>query len=225
MSIETIESISTMAQEIAKLIARRPVWIEQIAARELAPLAARTAPVWRWVRIAGPLSNVAVRGTSVGASVAGAGGLALTAGVPIVVAAGVWVMLGSGYYQARQIARQRGHMSGFAQGFTMGVLKWNWDHAVTRFGRRFVVNANAFDPVATREEALGYNKGLLTGFAAGHSTPEPMRKSFRIALRKLAGRTDSGDWARDDDVARLQQVGYVIELAAAGVRHGLIVAE
>ena len=223
MSMMTVETLSEAAQQIAKIIARRPVWIEQIATRALATAAAETAPIWRWVKLPGPLSTVAARGTSMGASVAGAGGLALTAGVPLVVAAGVWVMLGSGYYQARAQAKRKGVISGFAQGFTMGVLKWEWSHAVSRFGRRYVVNPNAFDPIASKEETVGYNEGLVAGFAAGRATPDPMKKKFRIVLRRLARRTDSGDWSRNDDAARLQQVSYVIDLAGAAVRSGLIV--
>ena len=225
MSFVTAASVSEMAEAIGKMLLRRPIWIEQVATHELAAVASRTAPLWRWVRIAGPLGDVAVRGTSVGATVGGVGSLALTAGVPIVVAAGVWVMLGSGYYQARAIAKKRGVITGFSQGFTMGVLRWGWEHAVTRFGKRFVVNANSFDAGATREETIGYNEGLVAGFAAGYATSDEQAKNFRIALRKLAGRADAGDWARDSDVARLQQVGYVIALAGAGVRHGLLVSE
>jgi hypothetical protein len=52
-----------------------------------------------------------------------------------------------------------------------------------------------------------------------------VRKAYRIALRRLAGRHDAGAWSQNADEARLQQSGYVIELAAAGVRHGLILAE
>jgi hypothetical protein len=225
MSFATVESVSEMAEAIGKMIMRRPIWIEQVAAHELAAVGSRTAPLWRWVRIAGPLGDVAARGTSVGATVGGAGSLALTLGVPIVVAAGVWVMLGSGYYQARQIAKKRGVMSGFSQGFTTGVLRWNWEHAVTRFGKPYVVNANAFDPGATRQETIGFNEGLVAGFAAGNATSDEQAKSFRIALRKLAGRTDAGDWSRDSDVARLQQVSYVTALAGAGVRYGLFVSD
>lgn len=225
MSYMTLESLTESAMALARGIARRPVWIEQIAARELAPLAARTAPIWRWVRIAGPMSDVVVRGTSGVATLGGAGSLALTAGVPIVVAAGVWVMLGSGYYQARQIARKNGVLTGFAQGFTMGILNWKWEQAVSRFGKRFVVNPNTFDPQASKEEAMGYNEGLVAGYAAGYASSDDMKKAFRITLRKLAGRTDSGDWSRNSDVAYQQQTSYVIQLSGAGRGKGLFVQE
>lgn len=38
---------------------------------------------------------------------AGAGSFALTAGVPVITAVGVWVALGSGYYQAREQSKTK----------------------------------------------------------------------------------------------------------------------
>ena len=170
------------------------------------------------------------------ATVQGAGGLAMTMGIPLVAAAGVWVMLGSGYYAARKEVKRRGFMSGFSHGFTTGVLKWKWDHAVSVFAKPFVIRKNAFAPSLDREEALSYNEGLIKGWAAGEGVWESFydksqdkvidkKQSYRIALRKLAGRRDSGSWSRDPDRARLQQSSYVIELAGAGIKHGLILPE
>lgn len=234
--LETAVSGGAMQSWIEFVLARRPIWAAQLATAGFVNQAASTAPLWRWIRLPGPLYAEAARGTSMAATVSGATGLATTLGIPLVVAVGSWVMLGAGYYQARQQVRRQGFMSGFAQGFTMGVLKWTWDQAVHRFAKRFVIRKNAFDSVADREEALGYNEGLIKGWAAGNGVPETYyeksldkvidkKKSYRIALRRLAGRTDSGPWSNNEDVARLQQTGYVIELAAAGVRHGLIVME
>jgi len=82
-----------------------------------------------------------------------------------------------------------------------------------------------------REEALGYNEGLIKGWAAGSGVPhrfmrdQEVRKAYRIALRRLADRTISGSWSRDADEARLQQWSYVVDLAAAGMREGLIVPD
>jgi hypothetical protein len=211
--------------EILKGLARRPVWIEQIAAHEAAAGARSTAPVWRWVRMRGPMSTVAARGTSMAATVSGAAGLAMTLGIPLVVAVGTWVMLGSGYYLARKRIRQKGTVTGFAQGFVMGVLNWQWHHAWSIFGRPYVVRANSWDARMDVEETLGLNEGLHKGFGLGSATPEDRKKGYRIALRRLAGRHDAGPWSRNSDEAHLQQRNYVLELAGAGVRQGLIVAE
>lgn len=221
---------------IEYVLARRPVWIAQKAAEEFARHTASTAPLWRWVTVAGPQREIVLRGTSMAATTSGAAGLAATMGIPIVATIGVWVMLGAGYHQARQEIRRKGFMSGFSQGFVSGVLNWYWEHTVQRFAMRFVVRRNAFDPVMDREEALGYNEGLIKGWGVGIGIPdlkalttikmvEDKKKAYRIALRRLANRHDDGPWSRNADEAKLQQVGYVIDLAAAGVRHGLIVAE
>jgi hypothetical protein len=244
--IETVLSIVTgassapgMMTQIEAVLARRPVWIAQLAARELAHGARATAPLWRFVRVPGPMSTIAMRGTSMVATTAGATGLATTLGIPIAVAVGSWVMLGSGYYRARQEIKAKGFMRGFAQGFTAGVLKWEWGHVYNILFIKNIVRTNVWDGVMDREEALGYNKGLHMGFAAGEGAEKtfiydprgatretiPVGKNYRIALRKLAGITAAGDWSRNDDEKRLQQRNYVIELASAGLKHGLIVPE
>ena len=218
------------------VLARRPVWQAQAAAAGFASMSAQTAPLWRWVRVAGPQWTAAARGTSMAATVSGAGGLAVTLGIPIVVAVGSWLMLGVGYYEARKEIRQKGYMTGFSQGFTMGVLKWTWDQAVQRFAKRFVIRRYVWDPVMDREEALGYNEGLIKGWAAGSAVPETWydkdlnkvvdkKKAYRIALRRLANIHADGDWSRNFDEAALQQRNYVIELAGPGLHHGLIVPE
>jgi hypothetical protein len=233
---ETVASGGAAQSFIEFVLARRPVWQAQAATAAFVRQAASTAPIWRWVRLTGPQFVEAARGTSMAATTSGAGGLASTLGIPIVVAVGSWVMLGAGYYQARQEVRQRGFMSGFSQGFTMGVLNWTWNQAVYRFAMPFPVRRNAFDSLADREEALGYNEGLTKGWAAGNGVPETFydqkskqtidpKKQYRIALRRLAGRTDSGSWSTNENEKRLQQRNYVIELAAAGVKNGLIVME
>ncbi|HMQ05049.1 MAG TPA: hypothetical protein PKD26_14105 [Pyrinomonadaceae bacterium] len=232
----TVASGGAAMSFIEMVLRRRPFWVAQQAAMEFARHSSTTAPIWRWVRVPGPNFVEVMRGTSTAATMQGITGLAVTMGIPIVTAVGVWVMLGSGYYQARQEVRRRGYMSGFSQGFTMGVLNWKWEQAVHLFAKRFVIRKNVFDPVMDREEALGYNEGLIKGWGTGSAVPDAFfdfstgkvvdkRKSFRIALRKLAGRRDSGGWSRNADEARLQQSSYVIELAAAGLRHGLIVVE
>ncbi|MBK8913150.1 MAG: hypothetical protein IPM64_00875 [Phycisphaerales bacterium] len=192
-------------------------------------MAASTAPVWRAIPYVNPVRGMALPmgsagGTSSAATVQGLAALGI-AGVAIAVAAGVWVALGAPYYQAVERARERGFMSGFSQGFVTGVLNWGWHHAASRFGMRRVVLRNHFVPEADRVEAVAHNEGLFVGFALGMGGKAEGKKAFRIALRKLAGRVDDAPWSRDADEARLQQVDYVISLASAGVKHGLIVGK
>src|SRR5262245_40690325 len=87
---------------IEMVLARRPVWQAQAAAAEFARQSASTAPLWRWVRVAGPQFVETAQGTSISATVSSVAGLATTLGIPLVVAVGSWVMLGAGYYQARK---------------------------------------------------------------------------------------------------------------------------
>jgi hypothetical protein len=234
-AVETVESNGGRVMSFVEFVlARRPVWLAQAAAAEFARQAASTAPLWRWVSVAGPQFVETVQGTSMAATASSVAGLATTLGIPIVVAAGSWVMLGAGYYQARQEIRRAGFMSGFSHGFTTGVLNWSFGQAVRLFVKRFVIRRNKFDTVMDREEALGYNEGLIKGWGVGSGVPEKLfahrsnqekKKAYRIALRRLAKRHDSGPWSANEDMARLQQSGYVIELAAAGLRRGLIVPQ
>jgi hypothetical protein len=233
---DTIASGGAPKNWLEFIIANRPKWAAALAAGEAAFHSAQTAPIWRWVRVAGGNRVAVVRGTSMVATVNGVAGLASTLGIPLVVAAGTWVMLGAGYYQARQEIRRKGYMSGFSQGFVTGVLKWNWDQAARVLAMPFVIRKNKFDPVMDREEALGYNEGLRMGWGVGFMVPEydrwnptakdlNFKRAYRIALRRLAGISASGPWSTHPDEARFQQRSYVVYLAAAGLRIGLIVPE
>jgi hypothetical protein len=149
---------------------------------------------------------------------------ALTAGVPIVTAVGVWVALGSGYYEARQKAKKSEFMSGFSQGFVMGVLQWKWDHVVTHFRRPFL-SINKFDGAMDKIRVESYHEGLKGGFLAGTALPLDVKKGVSRAIRKAGNIHGPKEWSRDDDVARNQRVSYVIEMAGAGVRYQLIKPE
>lgn len=162
--------------------------------------------------------TVASGGTLVGT---GAAGAVAAGAIPVVTMVGVWVALGSGYYQAREQAKVEESRSGFAHGFVMGVLEWQWHHLVGLFRRPFL-RINKFDEAMDRIRVVSYHGGLKAGFGAGSALPADARKAYRIELRRLAGRRDSGAWSRNADVARNQQISYVIELASAGMRKGLI---
>lgn len=155
---------------------------------------------------------------------AAAGSLALTAGVPIITAVGVWVALGSGYYQAREEAKAEEAMSGFSQGFVMAVLKWEWKHVTSRFQRPYL-RINHFDPAMDAIRVNSYHDGLMRGFLAGKVMPDDVKKAIVRNLREAGNVHGPKEWSRDSDIARNQQVSYVIELAAAARRKNLIKPE
>ena len=154
---------------------------------------------------------------------AGAGAGAVAAGaIPVVAAVGVWVALGSGYYEARQMVKNENAISGFSQGFVCGLLRWNYDQTLERF-RRENIRINVFDEATNEIRVSAYMDGLQKGFAAGIAMPRETAKDYLKKLRQLANvalpRAD--DWAGVRNV----QIGFVISLAAAGRKHGLIKAE
>ena len=153
---------------------------------------------------------------SLGAAAAGA--------VPVVAMVGVWVALGSGYYEAREQAKIEESKSGFAYGFVMGVLDWQWHHLVSHF-QRPLMRTNKFDEAMDVIRVRSYHGGLKTGFGAGSALPTGVKRAYRAKLRSLAGRRDSGPWSADRDTARNQQVTYVIDLASAAMRNGVIKAQ
>lgn len=155
---------------------------------------------------------------------AAAGSFALTAGVPIITAVGVWVALGSGYYQAREEAKKEESMSGFSQGFVMAILGWKWNHVIGLF-RRPYLSINAFDSQMDSIRVNSYHSGLKAGFLAGAVLPADGKKSFARALRRAGNVHGPTEWSRDSDMARNQQVSYVIDMASAGRRYNLIKSE
>ncbi|MGI6419859.1 MAG: hypothetical protein ACOX1P_29845 [Thermoguttaceae bacterium] len=189
--------------------------------------AARPELLAGWVN--GMMTQLAIAEGTTGVTMASAGtllgtgaaGAVAALAVPVVGMVGVFAALGSGYQEARNQARNENTISGFAQGFVTGILDWQWHHAASRFGRRYL-RINAADEAMDSIRVTAYNGGLKTGFRAGSALPAAAKKAYRITLRKLANRQDAGQWSKNEDQARLQQVDYVIALATAGLRHGVI---
>ncbi len=154
---------------------------------------------------------------------AGVGSFALTAGVPVITAVGVWVALGSGYYQAREEAKNANTMSGFAQGFVMAILKWKWHHVASRFQRPYL-RINKFDEQMDSIRVTSYHKGLKSGFLAGTALSDEAKKEYIKKIRSAGNVHAPKEWSRDDDTARNQQISYVIELAGAALRLQIIKA-
>ncbi len=139
--------------------------------------------------------------------------LGLTAGLPVIAMVGVAVALGSGYYQAREEARNDNFASGFSQGFVMAILDWDWRHAVTRFGRTRQ-NINHYDEQMDSIRVSSYHSGLKKGYLAGRALPPAGRKAYAKKIRSAGGIHGPKNWSENDDVARNQQISYVIDMAS-----------
>jgi len=192
---------------------------EYVFKRLYAPLIERWVATYGTAAAEGRLA-LAISQLRAASLLAGSGAIAAGA-IPVISMAGVFVALGAGYQQAREEAREVNYRSGFSQGFVMGILKWSWHQAWIHFGKK-EVGTNAWDQGISVAAYEGYNRGLVAGFQMGDFLPEDAKKAFRIRLRNLADRHDSGPWSGNSDTAYLQQRDYVIELAAAGLKDGVL---
>ena len=155
---------------------------------------------------------------------AGVGSFALTAGVPVITAVGVWVALGSGYYQAREEAKNANTMAGFSQGFVMAILKWKWHNVVSRFQRPYL-RINKFDETMDSIRVTYYHKGLKSGYLAGTALSDEAKKEYVKKIRSAGNVQAPKEWSRDDDTARNQQISYVIDLATTALKLHIIKPE
>lgn len=145
--------------------------------------------------------------------------------LPIVGMIAVGLALGAGLYQAREAAKKEEFASGFARGFVMGLLKWTWDWAVARFPPHF--KPNPFDPDMHEIQATAYLDGMQQGFLAGTAMTKDMKKLYLLKLRQLSGASTAGWEARSFDqlaqeLAKRVQINFVVEMAGAARKHGLI---
>ena len=167
-------------------------------------------------------SAVAAEGTLI----AGAGTTAAAVVVPVLALAAVGLALGAPYYQAREEARKEGYASGFSKGFICGLLKWPMRNTIDLFWDN-AVQKNPFDEALPTIRASSHNTGLLKGRLGGLAMSDSQKKQYLRALRTLTVVSSAGWSARSDDWmeqmrARQVQLGYVIDLAAAAVRHGIL---
>ncbi|MCY7345334.1 MAG: hypothetical protein LH614_03865 [Pyrinomonadaceae bacterium] len=152
---------------------------------------------------------------------AAAASFGLTAGVPVVTMVGVWVALGSGYYQAREEARNENTVSGFSHGFVTAILGWRWEHVVVRF-RRTHLKINSADAAMDSIRVNSYHSGIKSGYLAGTILPPEAKKAYISKIRNAGNIHGPKNWDADKDVARNQQISYVIELATTALRYQII---
>lgn len=163
-----------------------------------------------------------------GSLLAGAGTTALAVTLPFVGMVAVQVALGAGYYEAREMAKKEETYTGFTRGFVMGCLKWTWDWVLSRFPIYFPPNPYDDDMPSIR--SMAYLHGLQTGFIAGTSLPTDDKKLFLLVLRQLSGASSAGwearsnNWLEQHRAMNVQST-YVIELAVALKKHGIIKAD
>jgi hypothetical protein len=144
----------------------------------------------------------------------GGAGAVVAVALPVIAMVGVFMALGAGYAEARAAVRNESTMSGFSQGFVMGLLGWEWRHAVDRFGVRSAT-PTPFDEALGYIKANAYNGGMRAGFEAASKLSPDMKKAYLREIRKLAGPRGTTNWSR------LDQISYVIELGAVARVHFL----
>lgn len=189
----------------------------------VAKLAAEEALITHSARIAA--ANAAANAAQ-GTLVAGAGTTAAAIVIPVVALVAVGMALGAPYYQAREEAKKEGFASGFAQGFITGLLRWELRFTIDRFWDN-AVGRNDFDRSLPAIRAASFNTGLLNGRLAGLAKDDNEKKRYLTGLKMLttvssAGWTPRSDHWMDRMEARKVQTGYVIDLAAAARRYGLL---
>jgi len=166
------------------------------------------------------IHTLAIQAGEGGTLVAGAAVSNVVVIFPVAVAAAlVWVALGSGYYQARQIVRNESAMSGFSQGFICGLLRWSYDATLSHF-RMPLIMIDVWDEDNNSVRVDAYMDGLRKGFIAGNVVRKPITKELLEKLRMLGNiaQPSTANWQGN----RLVQRNYVLELAGAARKHGLV---
>ena len=151
---------------------------------------------------------------SAASELAGLGAIAAGA-LPVLAQVGVFVALGAGYYQAREIAKQEETTSGFSQGFVLGILNWSISNVSNLFYRHGVIHINSVDEQLNVIRVVNFDRGLISGFLLGSALPDSLQEAFVSGLRKLAGHPATGHWTRND------QISFVIALATTLRRHSV----
>jgi hypothetical protein len=192
------------ADYVVERMMETPLWQRWLAMNSAAITAASNA------RLAAAIAQLRSASLLVGAA-----DLAVTLGVPLAVWVGVFAAMGAPYAEARALVRNENFISGFSQGFVTGLLNWEWRQTTSRFFKFGPDQINPFDESLGYIGANAYNQGLHAGYAHACTLGEFGRKAILHRLRSLSPGTHVGNWDR------LDQIGYVIEIAAAGRRNNI----
>ena len=124
----------------------------------------------------------------------GGAGAVVAVALPVIAMVGVFMALGAGYAEARAAVRNESTMSGFSQGFVMGLLGWEWRHAVDRFGVRSSQRLPPSTEALSYIKANAYNGGMRAGFEAASKLSPDMKKAYLREVPKLAGPRGTTNW-------------------------------
>lgn len=222
-------------ERIRYLRVMNPVYLDKLAAMNannvafhsaVGKMAAQEAAVTHAARIAA--ANAAASAAE-GTLVAGAGTTVAAVVIPVVAMVAVQVALGAGYYQAREKAKKDEFVSGFARGFIIGLLKWELRFTIDRFWDNAVAR-DSWDEAMPTIRAQAHNEGLIAGRVAGLAKSDAEKQVYLKWLTKVSDASTAGWTSRSDNWnermrARRVQLNYVIEMAVAARKLGLVIAE
>ena len=139
-----------------------------------------------------PMTTTAFGITAIGGFTVGS---AILAGAtPVLGLAASFMALGSGYEQAREEIQNEASASGFARGFTCGLLRMTPTSVKSLFGQHGVIPRHAMDPEADRLEMTAYNRGLVAGYAMGSYPSDDDKKAYLLEIKPHTGNLGGGAW-------------------------------
>ena len=121
---------------------------------------------------------------------------------------GVFMALGAGYAEAREIIRNEAAVSGFSQGFVAGLLNMSSGTVKSIFVQHGVIHRHPMDPEADVIEMNARNRGVVAGYVMANQASADDKKAYLKEIRQFTGAVSAGNWTDRD------KRDYVIEYAA-----------
>ena len=132
----------------------------------------------------------------------------VTGASPVLGLAGVFMALGSGYQAAREEIQNDAAVSGFARGFSCGLLNMSPQTVKSLFGQHGLGQRNPMDPESDPLEMRAYNKGVVAGYAMGIQPSADDKKAFLFEVKPFTGNLGGGAWGDRE------KIDYVVTYAA-----------